>query len=107
VDIVKRFSEMFEAEVDVVNVEKPEEEVSYEKARTSVFIERKLENVKHKTMYVTEKSIAKGLEDYFEFHSTDLIILNPKKHNIFHVLFKENVTKELAFHIHIPILAIH
>jgi nucleotide-binding universal stress UspA family protein len=107
VDIVKSFSKIFDADVEVVNVESPEEEVSFEKARTSVFIEKKLENVKHKTIFVTEKSTAKGLENYFESHPTDVVILNPKKHNIFHVLFKENVTNELAFHVHLPILAIH
>lgn len=105
--VAKYFSKMFDAELEVVNVEKPEEEVSTEKAKTSVFMERKLDTVKHKTVYITENNIAKGLENYFHTHPTDVIMVNPKKHNIFHNLFAESVTKELVFHIHQPILAIH
>ncbi len=105
--VVKYFSKMFDAELELVNVEKPNVEVSYEKAKTSVFMERKLDTVKHKTVYITENEVAKGLQTYFETHPTDVIMLNPKKHTIFHNLFNESVTKELAFHVHKPILTIH
>jgi nucleotide-binding universal stress UspA family protein len=107
INIVKSFCKIFDAELEIVNVEGLEEEVSYEKARTSVYIEKKLEAVKHKIVYVSENKVAKGLEDYLESMPTDLLIINPKKHNILHTLFKENVTNELAFHVHVPILAIH
>lgn len=107
INIVKSFCKIFDAELEIVNVEGPEEEVSYEKARTSVYIEKKLENVKHKIVYVSENKVSKGIEDYLESVPTDLLITNPKNHNIFHTLFKENVTNELAFNVHLPILAIH
>jgi len=107
INIVKSFCKIFDAELEIVNVEGLEEEVSYEKARTRVYIEKKLEEVKHKIIYVSENKVGKGIEDYLESMPTDLIIINPKKHNIFHTLFKENVTNELAFHVHLPILAIH
>jgi hypothetical protein len=104
---VKYFRQMFDAELEIVNVEKPEEEVTYEKAKTNLFIEKRLNAVKHRTVFITDNKIAKGLKTYFETHLTDVIMLNPKKHNIFHTLFKENVTNELAFHVNLPILAIH
>jgi nucleotide-binding universal stress UspA family protein len=107
INVVKSFCKIFEAELEVVNVEGLEEETSYEKARTSVYIEKKLEAVKHKIVYVSENKVSKGIEDYLESTSTDLLIINPKKHNILHTLFKENVTNELAFHVYVPILAIH
>jgi len=107
INVVKSFCKIFEAELEVVNVEGLEDETSYEKARTSVYIERKLEEVKHKIVYVSENKVSRGIEDYLESMPTDLLIINPKKHNIFHTLFKENVTNELAFHVHLPILAIH
>ena len=107
INIVKSFCKMFNAELEIVNVEGLEEEISYEKARTSVYIEQKLEEVKHKIVYVTENKVSKGIEDYLESMPTDLLIINPQKHNIFHTLFKENVTNELAFHVYVPILAIH
>jgi nucleotide-binding universal stress UspA family protein len=105
--IAKYFSKMFDADLEIVNVERPQEELNAEKSKTSVFIEKKLETINHKTVYITENKVAKGLEDYFESHPTDVIMLNPKKHNLFHNLFNESVTKELAFHVKQPILSIH
>ena len=107
ISMAKCFSRMFDAELEIVNVENPKEEFSYEKARTSVFIESKLESIRHKIVYITDNKVARTLEDYFENHPTNVIMLNPKKHNIFFRLFKESVTNELAFHVNIPILAIH
>lgn len=105
--MAKYFSQMFDADLEIVNVEKPKEETSYDKSNTSVFIEKKLETVQHKTVYITENNTGKALEEYFKNHPTDIIMLNPKKHNIFHNLFNESITKELAFHAGHPILTIH
>ena len=105
--IAKYFSKVFDAELEVVNVERPKVEVTEEKAKTNLFMEMKLVSVKHKTVYISENKIARGLEKYFKIHPTDVIMLNPKKHNVFHNLFNESVTKELAFHAQKPILTIH
>jgi nucleotide-binding universal stress UspA family protein len=105
--IAKYFSKIFDAELEIVNVEKPEEEVTVEKAKTSIFLEKKLEQVNHKTVYITGSSVGKELEDYFTLHQTDVVMLNPKKHNVFYYLFNQSITQELAFHVGLPILAIH
>ncbi|HXB39758.1 MAG TPA: universal stress protein [Bacteroidia bacterium] len=105
--VAKTFTNMFDAELEIVNVEKPEEEVTNQKAGTNLFIERQLGTTNHKTVFITGNKVAKGLANYFNTHHTDVIMLNPKKHSIFHTLFKENVTNELAFHVHSPLLAIH
>src|ERR1700756_4087710 len=107
INTVKSFCRVFDAELEIVNVEEPEEEMSYEKARKSVYIEKRLEAIKHKIVYVSESKVSKGIEDYLKSTLTDLLIVNPKKHNVFHTLFKENVTNSLAFHLNIPILTIH
>ncbi|MBC7695314.1 MAG: universal stress protein [Burkholderiales bacterium] len=105
--VAKYFAKMFEAELDIVHIDDPEEEITINKATTSLFIERKLESVKHETFYITGKSIDKELESYFESHHTDVVLINPKKHNIFYRLFNHSITKELVYNSHKPILAIH
>src|ERR1700739_2973105 len=57
--IVKYFSKLFDADLEVVNIEKPEEEITEGKAKASLFVERKLETVNHKTVFVTGKNVAK------------------------------------------------
>lgn len=105
--VARYFSKVFDAELEIVNVEKPDEEITVEKARTNFFVERKLENVNHRTVFITGKNVGKELEEYFSLHQTDLVMLNPKKHNVFYYLFHSSITSELAFHLHMPILAIH
>lgn len=105
--LAKYFTSVFDAELEVVNIEKPTEEMTAAKSKSSVFIEKKLENVKHKTVYSIDKDVAHGLEEYLKFHPCDLVIVNPKKHSVFHNLFNESITKQLAFHASTPVLAIH
>ncbi len=107
--LAKYFSNIFGAELEVVNVENIEEEVSVEKAQTSDFIEKKLENTPHKIVRITKEggNVGHELEDYFNSHPTDIAIVNPKKHNVFYYLFNRSITKELMFHSKLPILAIH
>ena len=106
--VAKYFSKIFDAELEVINVTELEAEITEEKSTTFLFVEDKLKFVNHKTLSVAgDKNISEELEDYFKDHLTDVIMLSPKKHNIFYHLFNRSVTHNLAFHSGMPILAIH
>jgi nucleotide-binding universal stress UspA family protein len=105
--ITKYFARLFDAELEIVNVEEPDEEMSNEKARSSLFIEKKLATLPHRTVFATASDTAEGLKTYLQAHPCDLLITNPKKHSFFHNLFHESTTKKLAFHLSVPVLAIH
>ncbi|MBP7809999.1 MAG: universal stress protein [Bacteroidia bacterium] len=103
----KYFAKIFDAELEVISIENPEEERSIEKAASLDFVEEKLEHVNHKTFLLADKDAAAGLGDHYANYPADIIILNPKKHNIFQTLFGTSVTKKLIFHSKIPLLVIH
>ncbi|MGZ3932461.1 MAG: universal stress protein [Bacteroidia bacterium] len=105
--IAKFFSKVFDAELEVVTVDTEEKEVSMDKAVTNLFIEQNLEHVNHKTTHILGDDVASGLEDFFKTCSTDVIMVNPKKHNWFYYIFHNSITRKLAFHAHVPLLAIH
>lgn len=105
--VTKYYANLFDASLEVVNIEKPLDEFTDEKAKSSLFVEKKLESVKHKTVYATDEEAAHGLEHYLKHHPSDLVITNPKKHSLLHNLVHESTTKKLAFHLDIPLLAIH
>ncbi len=105
--VAKFFSKVFDAELEIVNVEKPKEFISIDKAVTNLFIEEKLEHVRHKTVHITGNNVALELEDYFHTYESDVIMINPKKHNLFYYLFNHSITKELAYNARLPVLAIH
>lgn len=51
--------------------------------------------------------ILEGLKEYCSNNDIDLLTLIPKKHNIFERIFSESISKQVAYRINIPILAIH
>lgn len=104
---VKYFTSLFDAELDIINVMGPREEISVEKASLDEFIENKLLNTKHKTFFVYEERVDRGILEFLENNNCELIITSPKKHNVFHNLFIESNTKKLVFHSPVPILTIH
>lgn len=103
----KFFAKAFDAELEVINIEKPYEERSEEKAMAIEFVEEKLGNVKHKTFMLADEDATLGLEEHYEQYPADVIILNPKKHNILQTLLGTSVTKNLVFHSKLPLLIIH
>lgn len=105
--VAKFFSKEFDAELEMVNVEDPLVELTEQKENTYAFIENKLSNTRHKTVHITGRDVVHELEDYFDNFPTDMIMLSPKRHNVFYYLFNNSVTKNLAFHTKVPILAIH
>lgn len=104
---IKYFVSLFDAELEILNVMDPKDEISVEKAATDVYIEEKLQNTRHKTFFIYEEEVDRGIVEFLENNKCELIITSPKKHNFFYNLFKESHTKKLAFHSPIPILTIH
>ena len=105
--ISKFFSKIFDAELEIVNVVDEHEEITEEKAATYLFMKDKLKTVKHKTLTITGHDVKVELTDYFKSHPTDIIMINPKKHNLFYFMLSHSITNKLAFHTTIPILSIH
>ncbi len=103
----KYFAKVFDAELEIINIEKPFEERSEEKAMAIEFVEEKLENVRHKTFILADEDATLGLEEHYEQYPADVIVLNPKKHNIIQTLLGTSVTRNLVFHSKLPLLIIH
>ncbi len=101
---IKDFSISFNSKLEVVNIEKPSPEEDPLRIRNYNFMESNLEEVKHETVVLTRENSQETLLDYFENHQTDLLILNPKKHNFIQSLFHKSMTKRMIFHLKVPML---
>ncbi|MGZ3930581.1 MAG: universal stress protein [Bacteroidia bacterium] len=101
------FTSIFDAELEVVTVEKTEHELVGESPKTFPFMEKKFQALKHRQVCIKDDDAATALEYYFRFHETDLVMVNPKKHSFFRRLFSGSVTSQLAFHSRVPLLIIH
>lgn len=104
---VKFYATIFNSPLSVVHVLEPDHSMDMSEAMKDKFIEKKLENTEHKTFLVYEKNAADGIVEFVKAHDIDLIIVEPYHRNFFDRLFHKSTTKELAFHLSKPILAIH
>ena len=104
---VKYFCSLLDAELEIVNVINPNEEMSVEKAATDFYVEEKFKNTKHNSFFIYDKKVDNGVIDFLWHHESDILITCPKTHNFLHNLFVESKTKKLAFHSPVPILTIH
>ncbi|MCE3259903.1 MAG: UspA protein [Bacteroidetes bacterium] len=105
--IAKYFSKIFDAELEIVNVNPDGEELPDEKKLTLSFMDEKLDTVKHKASLLKGTSPKKELRSYFEHSDADILMLAPKKHNFLYYLFDKSVTNNLAGKIDLPVLIIH
>ena len=104
---VKYFVNVFNAKLKIVHVLEPNHELNLAEAEKDKFIEQKLEHTEHQTFFVYEKSASEGITNFVHEHDVDMIIVEPQHRNFFNRLFHKSTTKELAFHLNKPILAIH
>ncbi|TMI71209.1 MAG: universal stress protein [Bacteroidetes bacterium] len=57
--------------------------------------------------FLNNVDIDKGLSEYAEKNSLDLLIVIPKKHGFIDKIFHKSHAKQLVIHTHVPVLSVH
>ena len=86
----------------------------YVKTKNSVVDNSVIEHFKNDftqhniTFHIIESNdVEDTILDFITLHQLDLLAVLNHKHGFFDTLFNESLTKKLAYHIHIPLLALH
>ncbi|MFT4679291.1 MAG: hypothetical protein ACI9RU_002184 [Litorivivens sp.] len=53
------------------------------------------------------QNVVDGVEKYVQDYSTDLVVALKRKRNFIQDLFEKSVTRDLPFHLKIPMLILH
>ncbi len=105
---LKDFMHLFHAKLNVLNLEKPEEGVTFEKAVHGIQLEHELSSEVHTLHFLPNVAdLADEINDFVDAHDSSMLVMIPHKHNLLHRIFKGSTTKHLAFHSHVPILTLH
>lgn len=104
---VKYINTMLGSKLNILHVVPEAHELNEEEANIDDFVEHKFENATHRTFILTENETSKGLIRFVENHEIDLLIVEPKKHNLFHKIFFPSTTTDVAFFSPVPVLTIH
>jgi len=104
---VKEISGLFNSELHVLHVVPENHDLNADESEVDVYVENKLVSATHRTYILTENNISEALLEYISTHDIDLVIIEPKKHSVFHNVFYPSITNELAFFSPVPLFTIH
>lgn len=104
---IKNFASLFGAQVSVLHVIPDSHLINEKEAALDLFIEKKLEHVDHRTFILSNNSVSTALLNFIEAHDIDAIIIEQKKHSLFHKLIFPSATKDVAFKTPVPLVTIH
>lgn len=98
---------LYEAELLIVNVKHKVSDTGEGEAFEARNLDYFFEGITHSFHTWTSDNVEQGLNDFVEKMGVDMLALMPRKHNIFEMIFKGSITKKLALHTTIPLLAFH
>ena len=99
---------LFKPRLHVVNVDSEHYvELTEQYKKERIVIEEKLIGFVPEFSFIRSYDFIEGINRYVDSWNIDALITVPKKHNFLSQLFKTSHTKKLAYHSHVPIIAIH
>ncbi len=100
-------ADQFNATVHVVHVCEEHETHLVEKAIEGLKLNEFLDGVDHDYHVVDAYRAVEGLDQYLETHNADLLTMVTRENNFIQQIFHKSVTKQMALHTKVPLLALH
>lgn len=101
------FADIFRADITLLHIIES-------KNNTEEMNKKEFEKIKSTTSYeniklelVKEENILEGINDYVYSNNVDVLAMAIKKRNLLDKIFNRSLTKKMAYHTRIPLLALH
>ncbi|HEY0609821.1 MAG TPA: universal stress protein [Chitinophaga sp.] len=104
---LKKLLNVFKPELHVLNIDHESKHFTSDTPYETLMLDTLLEGYDPQFHFIDHTNVVQGIMDFAEKQEADLILIIPKKHGLFDHIFKRSRTTQLAFHTHIPLLAIH
>jgi len=98
--------EKFKSHLTILTVKNSDMPVSEDKAEVGFELHTQLANVDHLFDVVQSVDTVHAIRSYIREHGNDLLVVLPKRQGWVDNLFEPSVSKELAEHVKVPILAL-
>ncbi|MEX2597465.1 MAG: universal stress protein [Salibacteraceae bacterium] len=106
-DAFKELLDRYSSKITILTVNKPGKEIDENMAEKGFGLHMILENYQHDFDTVVSKDIESAIIDYAHDNDIHMLITTPRQHSWINQLFKPSVSKELAEHLDIPMMAMH
>ncbi len=104
-DALKDFMKTFNSKIYVVNIKQKKESVSVEK-EMETNLEGKLCDVQHIYYFPEKEDLVEGINEFVKDKQADMVAIIPHRYNLVERLFHKSISKKMAFHTHVPLLAL-
>jgi nucleotide-binding universal stress UspA family protein len=104
---IKKILDATGAKLIVVNIDHKNKHFTAETPFESLMLDTLLQGYNPEYKFIDDVDFVEGINKVALETQADLIITIPKKMGWFDSLFKKSYTKILAFHSHVPLMAIH
>jgi nucleotide-binding universal stress UspA family protein len=107
-DALKEIANLYKSHIHILNVLEASTVLPTTKqAVQGLKTEHLFDGYKHSFHAIVNKKVADGIHDFIKLRKIDMTVMVPRKHSVFHTLFKGRATKQVAFHTGVPLLTIH
>jgi nucleotide-binding universal stress UspA family protein len=104
---IKAFAKLFNSQVHILNIDWHNRHFNADTPNEIEVLNLMFESIETKFHFIEHESMQDAINDFIDSSHMDMLIMLPKKHSWFESLFKKSSTKEMLYHSHIPILALH
>jgi nucleotide-binding universal stress UspA family protein len=104
--LLKSFIKLFDSEIFLVNVRNKKALVTKENTMAENNLESALKGAHHYYYYSDKDDLVEGINEFVKIKKADMIAIVPHKYSFFNNLFHKSVSKKMAFHTKLPLLAL-
>lgn len=105
-DTLMEFAKLFKAVIQIFHVREDTEDIEVEPVVVGDPLNKYLKKTTYSYTNVYENDVREGIDKYIDEKDIDILAMIPRRHDIFHRLFKSSITKKMAFRSTIPLLAL-
>ncbi len=102
-----RLAKLYKAHIHLMNVLDEGKLTTVDEAVAGLRLDNMLEGIDHTFHFEYGKDKAQAIETYLNTHDIDLLAVVPRRNNFFDAIFHKSVTRKLALHSMVPLLAMH
>lgn len=105
---IKKVLEIFKPKLHIVNVDSEHYvELTEEYKSERAWLAKTFEQFNPEFYFIRMYDFLDAISNFTADHNIDLIVTVPRKHSFLGGLYKTSHTKKLAYHSHVPVVAIH
>ncbi|MEQ9297516.1 MAG: universal stress protein [Cyclobacteriaceae bacterium] len=105
-DLVKQLARLFNSEIEFLHIQPNPKTIDVNKSAEALNLHHLFADIKHSYHFLNDQNITKGIERFISDKEIDLLVTIHRDHTLFERLFDTSVTKKMAMHLPIPLLAI-